>query len=246
VFLYFPAIFQSVIFALILELLAFYKGFFWFFLIVFLFFCIISFRLITKSWMGWYIALIFFLSVWTILQLIDYNTEKQIFAVIGILVNYFLFFGIYRLNSKPDSRTARAVISMSLMAVAFLFFSATYGIYLNFDVSSWELMVFYFLSMTLLSYQYFLFMGELNKKTAFIYSLILGFVTLEMAWVVNFWPFGYLTTGVVLLMFYYIIWDIAQNHFLNTASIKKVIINLFFFLVASGTVLYSSVWLPNI
>lgn len=196
--------------------------------------------------MGWYIGLVFFLSTWTILHLIDYDVEKQIFVTIGTLVNYFLLFGIYRINNKPDSRTARAVISMSLMAVAFLFFSSTYGIYLNFDVSSWELMVFYFVNMVFLSYQYFGVIGESRRKMALIYSLILGFVTLEMAWIVNFWPFGYLTTGVVLLMFYYVIWDIAQNYFLNIISIKKVVVNLVFFLIASGMVLYSSIWLPSI
>lgn len=245
-FLYFPAIFQSVIFALILEFLSFYRGFFWFTFFVFLIFSIISFRLATKVWSGWYIALVFSFSVWTILHLIDYNIERQIFVTISGLVSYFLFFGIYRINDKPDSRTARAVISMSLMAVAFLFFSSTYGIYLNFDVSSWELMVFYFINMVFISYQYFVAIGEPRHKIAFVYSLILGFVTLEMAWIVNFWPFGYLTTGVVLLMFYYIIWDIAQNYFSNIISIKKVVLNLLFFLIASGMVLYSSIWLPSI
>ena len=245
-FLYFPAIFQSVIFALILEFLSFYRGFFWSLLFIFLLLSIISFRIVTKTWSGWYIALVFFLSIWSILHLIDYNAEKQIFVIISFLVNYFLFFGIYRLKDKPDSRTARAVISMSLMAVAFLFFAATYGIYLNFNVSYWGLMFFYFFNMTLLSYQYFDIVIEDNNRLALVYSLILGFVTLEMAWVVNFWPFGYLTTGVVLLMFYYVIWDIAQNYFSNIISIKKVVINLILFLIASGAVLYSSIWLPNI
>ena len=206
----------------------------------------VSFRLVSKVWSGWYIALVFFISVWSILHLIDYSVEKHIFVAIGSLVNYFLLFGIYRINDKPDSRTARSVISMSLMAVAFLFFISTYGIYLNFDVSSWILMFFYFFNMMVLSFQYFDIIIEGENKVAFIYSLVLGFVTLEMAWVVNFWPFGYLTTGVVLLMFYYIIWDIVQNYFLNIISIKKVVFNLIFFIIASGVVLYSSVWLPNI
>lgn len=162
------------------------------------------------------------------------------------LVNYFLIFGIYRIKSKPDSRTAKAVIAMSLMAVAFLFFTATYGVYLNFDVSAWTLMVFYFVNIGLMSYQYFLLIGENRKKIAALYSLILGFVSLEMAWIVNFWPFGYLTTGVILLMFYYIIWDIAQNYFLNILSIRKVVINLIFFLLTSAVVLHSSPWLTKI
>jgi len=246
VFLYLPAIFQSVIFSLILELVSFYKGFFWLSLAFFLIFTIIIFRIITKGWSAWFIAFLFYFSTWTILHLIDYDVEKQAFIVISALVNYFLLFGIYRIGDKPDSRTARGVIAMSLMAVVFLFFSATYGIYLNFEVSSWWLMVFYFINMTIISYQYFLLIGEVRRRTVFIYSLIIGFCALEMGWIVNFWPFGYLTTGVILLMFYYVIWDLAQNYFLNIISIKKVIINLMFFLFASAIVLYSSIWIPSI
>lgn len=245
-FLYFPAIFQSILFALILVFISFYGNFFWLTLAFLVIFSISTFRLVAKTWEGWYIEVVFVLSTWTILHLIDYELEKQIFVIIGGLVNYFLLFGVYRLNSKPDSRTARAVIAMSLMAVAFLFFVSTYGVYLNFDVSAWVLMVFYFLNISVMSYKYFLLIGEGNKKISLTYSLILGLVSLEMAWIINFWPFGYLTTGVIMLMFYYVVWDLAQNYFLNIISIRKVVVNLLFFLITSGMVLYSSTWLPSI
>ena len=245
-FLYFPAIFQSFLFALILEVMFFYKGFFWVVLLFFLIFSVATYRLTTKTWKGIFIGIVFFSSIWTILHLIDYDIEKQIFILISTLVNYFLFFGVYRVSTKSDSRTAKAVVSMSLMAIVFLFFAATYGIYLNFDVSAWALMFFYFIGIAVLSHQYFSLIGVVKEELIFLYSLVLGFVSLEMAWVVNFWPFGYLTTGVVLLMFYYVIWDLVQNYFLNIISIKKVVVNLIFFLVASSIVLYSSIWLPNI
>lgn len=245
-FFYFPAIFQSIFFVLILGFISYYGNFFWLLFFVFLVYVFLTFRPTAKTWDGWYIGLIFFISAWTILHLIDYDIERRIFVILAGLVNYFLIFGIYRIKSKPDSRTAKAVIAMSLMAVAFLFFTATYGVYLNFDVSAWTLMVFYFVNIGLMSYQYFLLIGENRKKIAALYSLILGFVSLEMAWIVNFWPFGYLTTGVILLMFYYIIWDIAQNYFLNILSIRKVVINLIFFLLTSAVVLYSSPWLTKI
>jgi len=246
VFLYFPAIFQSIFFALILEFASFYKGFFWTAFFVLIAFSLASYRLIAKSWTGWYVALAFFVSVWTILHLIDYDMEKYIFIGINTLVNYFLFFGAYRINSKPESRTAKGVLAMILMAIVFLFFASTYGVYLNFDVSAWILMAFYFFNIVLISYQYFLLVGEKKRSVILVYSLILGFGSLEMAWTVNFWPFGYLTTGVVMLMFYYIIWDLAQNYFSNILSKQKVVMNLIFFVLASSVVLYSSIWLPNL
>lgn len=200
----------------------------------------------SKAWSGWFIALVFYFSVWTILHLIDFNIERHIFIIISGLVDYFLLFGIYRISKKPDSKTAKGVIDMSLMAVIFLFFSSTYGVYLNFDIPSWALMTFYFFNIALISYQYFLLVGEENKKKLQVYSLVLGFGVLEMGWTINFWPFGYLTTGTVLLMFYYIIWDLSQNYLRDILSVKKVLVNLVFFVFMSIIILYSSIWLPNI
>lgn len=245
-FLYFPSIFQSIIFILFLELILFYGGFFWISFVLFLIVSLISFRISAKAWSGLFIAGVFYVSIWTILQLIDYDAEKHIFIAISALVNYFLLFGVYRISKKPDSETAKGVVAMSAMAVIFLFFSASYGVYLNFNIPSWMLMTFYFFNIALISYQYFLLIGEENKKKVLVYSLILGFGVLEMGWVVNFWPFGYLTTGVILLMFYYIIWDLSQNYFKNILSVKKVLVNLIFFMIASSVILYSSIWLPNI
>ncbi|KKP58774.1 MAG: hypothetical protein UR60_C0025G0008 [Candidatus Moranbacteria bacterium GW2011_GWF2_34_56] len=245
-FLYLPAIFQSIVFVLFLESMLLYRGSFWFLFFAFLILSLASFRIYCKVWSGWFIVTIFYTSIWTILHLIDYDTEKHIFILIGGLVNYFLLFGIYRISRKPESETAKSVIAMSNMAVIFLFFSASYGVYLNFDISSWILMTFYFFNIALISYQYFLLIGEENKQKILVYSLVLGFGVLEMGWVINFWPFGYLTTGVILLMFYYIIWDLSQNYFKNILSVKKVLVNLIFFIIASGVILHSSIWLPNI
>lgn len=245
-FLYFPAIFQSIIFTLALEAVLFYRGFFWFSFAAFLVLFLISFKIFSKVWSGWFIAMVFYCSIWTILHLIDYNTERHIFIIISGLVNYFLLFGIYRISAKPDSETAKSVVSMSVMAVIFLFFSSTYGVYLNFNLPSWFLMTFYFFNIAVISYQYFLLTGEENSKKVLVYSLVLGFCVLEMGWVINFWPFGYLTTGTILLMFYYIIWDLSKNYFQNILSVKKVVLNLIFFILMSSMVLYSSIWLPNI
>ncbi len=224
----------------------FYRGSFWILFFVFLFSSLASFRIYSKVQSGLFIITVLYVSVWTILHLIDYSVEKHIFIAISGLVNYFFLFGIYRISKKPESETAKGSIAMSTMAVIFLFFSASYGIYLNFDIPSWMLMSFYFCNIALISYQYFLLIGQENKKKVLVYSLIIGFGVLEMGWVINFWPFGYLTTGIVLLMFYYIIWDLSQNYFKNILSVKRVLVNLIFFIIASSVVLYGSIWLPNI
>jgi hypothetical protein len=247
VFLYLPAIWQAIIFYLSLEGIIFYQNYFWLVFFVFIIFSLVLFRIFSKTWTGWFVGLTFYCSVWVILHLIDYDMERHIFAAIAGLVDYFLLFGVYRIIKKPDSMTAKSIINMSIMSTVFLFFSATYGIYLNFDLPSWLLMIFYFSFITLISQQYFLLINkDENKHKVWVYSLILGFSVLEMGWVINFWPFGYLTTGIILLMFYYIIWDLSQNYFQDILSVKKVLSNLAIFILISAIVLFSSRWLPNI
>ena len=202
--------------------------------------------MIIKNWSLWYLIFLFSLSVWIIVHLIDYPLEKYIFVVITSIVYYFFLFAGYRLKNNPDDKDARGIIAMSLMATVFLFFSATYGVYLNFEVASWLLMLFYFVNITIVSYRYFTIIEKRNKKLVSVYSLVIGFGLLEMGWVINFWPFGYLTSGVVLLMFYYILWDLTQNYFSNNLSKRTVLVNLFLFIVVSGMVLYTSRWLPKI
>lgn len=130
------------------------------------------------------------------------------------------------------------------MATAFLFYSSVYGIYLNFAVPIWGLMLAYCAGTVLLSYQYFLVIDSQQERRVKIYSLILGLSLSEIAWVVNFWPFGYLTTGVIVLMFYYILWDLVQSHFLQALSKKRVFVHLMFFGLLIGMVLASTRWVP--
>jgi hypothetical protein len=95
----------------------------------------------------------------------------------------------------------------------------------------------------LLSFQYFWLIND-NKKNVLNYSLILGLIMAEIVWVLNFWPFGYLTTGVITLIFYYVFWDLATCHFLDELSQKRVIANMIFFGLLITLVLSSARWLP--
>jgi uncharacterized PurR-regulated membrane protein YhhQ (DUF165 family) len=96
---------------------------------------------------------------------------------------------------------------------------------------------------TLVSFQYFWLIND-DKKNVLNFSLVLGFVMAEIVWVLNFWPFGYLTTGVITLIFYYVFWDLVQCHFLNNLSKKRVVANMIIFALMVTMVLSSTRWLP--
>jgi len=62
----------------------------------------------------------------------------------------------------------------------------------------------------------------------------------ELIWTMNFWPFGYLTTGVIALILYYILWDLTQSFFLKLLSKKRVVANMIFFSALIVIILLSS------
>ena len=93
------------------------------------------------------------------------------------------------------------------------------------------------------SHQYLRLM-EAEKGKVWLYSLVLGFCMTEIAWILNFWPFGYLTNGVVMLIFYFMLWNLAQSHFLNIVSKRGFVWNIVFFGILAIMVLASSKWLP--
>lgn len=174
------------------------------------------------------------------------ESKKQIFNILSSTIYYLALLGVYRLALRPKDQTAKAMLAAATASTMFFFYAASYGIYLNFAIPLWQLMTFYLLVTFSSSYQYFKAIDAESKKSSFNYSFLLGFVMMEIAWMINFWPFGYLTTGVILLIFYYILWDLTQSYFLDLLSKRRVLVNIIFFGFLIGSVLSSSRWFPNI
>lgn len=178
-----------------------------------------------------------------LLYFIDNTFQKHAFVVASGAMYYFILLGIYRLKNYAKDQTARGVVAAVLFATVFFTYATVYGIYINFAVPLWLLMIVDFTVTVLLSTQY-LYLIETERKTAWKYATILGLVMTQIAWVATFWPFGYLTTGVIMLMFYYVFWDLVQANFLGTVSKKRLISNLVVIGIMITMVLMSSRWLP--
>ncbi|HCO99568.1 MAG TPA: hypothetical protein DIT56_03110, partial [Candidatus Moranbacteria bacterium] len=189
------------------------------------------------------IPLLLVVSTLGLLYFVQSIKQEQLLILLSAFAYYFLHIALYRLRSYEKDQTARGIIAAGSVATIFLFNATAYGIYLNFAISLWILMTMLMAITVLVSFQYFWLIND-NKKNVLNYSLVLGFVMAEIVWVLNFWPFGYLTTGVISLIFYYVFWDLVQCHFLNTLSKKRVITNMFFFGVLMALVLSSTRWLP--
>ncbi len=201
-------------------------------------------REIGGKWLFAVLPASFTLSSITLLYLITLGYEQQIFIMLSALMYYLSMLGAYRLGAYPKDQTARGMNMAATSATVFFSYAGSYGLYLNFLVPLYYLMLVYLVITLFASYQYFAIIKSDDKKLAWIYSLLIALIMVEIVWTMNFWPFGYLTTGVIALILYYVLWDLTQSYFLNIMSKKRVVANMVFFSVMIILVLLSSKWLP--
>ena len=202
----------------------------------------------------------FTLSSVALLYLVTMHYEQQIFIFLTSFMYYLSLFGAYRLNLYSGDQTARGMNMAATASTIFFAYAGAYGLYLNFLVPLWMLMLTYLVTTLLVSYQYFSIIhpqsnsfiqkNSVSKKDSgsmiWVYSFLLALVMAEIIWTINFWPFGYLTAGAVALILYYVLWDIVQSHFLNLLSKKRVVANLIFFSFIIFMILITTKWIPVI
>ncbi len=187
--------------------------------------------------------LLFTLSTWGLLYFVQSRNQQYALIILSSIVYYLVHISLYRLHVYYKDETARGIIAAGSIATFFTFYSMSYGIYLNFDIPLWIFILLLTIATIFISFQYFWLINE-NKKDAMKYSLILGLIMSEIAWTLNFWPFGYLTTSVISLIFYYVFWDLIKSHFLNELSKRRVVANMIFFGFLVTLILLSTKWLP--
>jgi len=200
-------------------------------------------RRLTKHFSDAFIPILLSVSVPTLLSLIDHDGERKVFMGLSALMYYYALLGNYRLRHTPADKTGEAFLNASAMAGIFFFYAGLYGFYLNFSFPLWGLMLLYFIGTALTSYETFVSVDQKkNRKRMILYSSLLGLVMGEMVWVMSFWPFGYLTTGALALIFFFLIWDVAFDAFRQSLSLKKAVIRIFFFFLLVLILLMSSPW----
>jgi len=243
-FLKFRPLLQSFIFIFGLEFILFRPDSFMLVMIFLLMVSAYGSRKIGGRWFFSVLPIFFTFSSLALLYLITLEFEQQIFIALASVMYYLSLLGAYRLGIYAGDKTARGMNMAAMAATIFFTYAGAYGLYLNFFVPLYYLMLVYLIVTLLVSYQYFSIIQSDNKKRAWTYSFLLALVMTELIWTMNFWPFGYLTTGVIALILYYVLWDLVQSYFLNILSKKRVVANMIFFSVLTVMVLLSAKWLP--
>jgi hypothetical protein len=204
-------------------------------------------KIIGKKWRFSVLPILFTLSSIALLYLIGIFYERQIFIFLASVMHYLAVFGAYRLGNYENDQTARGMNMAATSTTIFFAYAGAYGLYLNFLVPLGILMLAYFFITLFVSFQYFsIIVKKGERNMAWLYSFVLGLSMAELAWVINFWPFGYLTAGVIALILYYMLWDIVQSYFLGILNQKRVLVGALFFSCLIVIILLTSKWTPAV
>lgn len=245
-FLKFRPLLYSLVFLIGLEFIIFFYRHVFVVAILLFIFSIYESKKLGGKWKYSTLPAFFSISSVSLLYLIAVGYEQQIFIALASFMYYLSMLGAYRLGQYEGDKTARGMNMAATASTIFFTFASAYGIYLNFLVPLYYLMIAYLIVTLLVSYQHFSIVKENNNRSVWIYSSILALVMSELIWTMSFWPFGYLTTGTIALILYYVIWDIIQSYFMDSLSRKRVIGNMVLFIVLIGCILISAKWIPVI
>ena len=236
----------SLVFLACLEIMVIKHG--WVLAVGFFLFIISLFegRSIGKKWRYSILPVFYTLSSVALLYLIGLFYEQQVFIIMASLLYYLSLLGASRLGNYEGDKTARGMNMAASSATIFFTYASAYGLYLNFLVPLYILMIAYLVITLLVSYQHLVIIKKDSPRTVWIHSFLLALAMAEIIWTMNFWPFGYLTTGVIALILYYVLWDIIQSHFLDLFNPKRIITNTVVFSILIVLVLLSSKWIPVI
>ncbi|TXH01993.1 MAG: hypothetical protein E6P95_00845 [Candidatus Moraniibacteriota bacterium] len=206
---------------------------------------VIAAHKLTDFWYTAYLPSTLALSVPLLLSLIDRGFETRVFIIAASVLYYGALLGIYRVRQNPEDKTARALLNVAALASLFFVFTAMYGLYLNYEVPLAILLGVYFFSSFMVTFQTLYGAAGSKKrevKLILLFAFSLGMIITELMWVVHFWPFGYLTIGVSMLINFFFLWRIAFDCIRDQFSWRQTIEESLALLVLLGLLVMTSPW----
>lgn len=201
---------------------------------------LVSPRYVVRTWP----AVFFGICSWAMLFFIDTEAKQQTFIAFSTVLFFASLWAFWRWREGLLSGMTKSVLSALNVACAFFFFSAFSAFLINFSPRTWIVVgmigVMGIGVYALVHHFIFYVSGDATRATR--YSAIALFFFLQLAWIVQFWPFGYLTVGALLLVFYYVLWDALESYAEGTFTRAHMITNLFVFFGLTGIVLLTTRW----
>ncbi|MDD3607949.1 MAG: hypothetical protein PHQ20_04120 [Candidatus Moranbacteria bacterium] len=82
----------------------------------------------------------------------------------------------------------------------------------------------------------------INNWLIVFLNIILSLIMAQLIWLLSFWPFGYLTTGVVALIIYFVFWEIIRDFIQGVLTRRKVVICVVWSVLFVSAVLLTTRW----
>lgn len=208
---------------------------------------LVGVRLIAKNFRFFFLLIFLILGALLLLPLIDSSAQAKAFIVLISGVFYLAILAGYRLRKYDKDQTAKAMVNLAALSALFCLYTSVYGWYLNIEISVWYIMAIFSVVTFVISYiSIAINKLEINRYQNVLYSIFLAYLVAGAIWIQNFWPFGYLTTGVIALIIYYTGWDIIRNYFIGKLTTRKIIFSLIFLAGTASILLISTKWYPVI
>ncbi len=86
------------------------------------------------------------------------------------------------------------------------------------------------------------FCAEQDYLKVMMLNLVISLIMGQTIWALALLPFGYLTTGVIALIIYFIMWDVIRRYIQEILFKKEIIINIVLSVIAVGGILFSAQW----
>lgn len=146
-------------------------------------------------------------------------------------------------RSHPRMRNALSLnktISISVMMICFL---GLFALQENTAIDLWIILAGFFVMPASLFWEIIRLNFKNNREAALI-SITGGFVSMEFAWALLFWPIGFFSNAVILFAICYAFVDIIDFVLLQKISVSRIAADAVLAIAAILIVAGTSKWLP--
>lgn len=165
-----------------------------------------------------------------------------IFSCLIFSFLFYLLFGITALIFKDHQSVYLFFNTCLFLAVFLLFFAADkskHFLFINFLL---------FLAVFFVFKECFNFLRSANQNSLFIIhnaqfiALVFAFLTLELFWVINLLPVGFVNSAVLLTLFIFLMRDFVVAYFSGRLNRQFFIYHISMFVVLAALIFFNSKW----
>lgn len=143
----------------------------------------------------------------------------------------------------------RDVVFVFLFLAAFAWYIDAFVLYSIFSYPFYSvLLIIFFITflLTLFAVRIYAAPGKENKNSRLpaIYIWAISLIIIQASWIIGFWPFGYLTAALIIIIIYYITLSVVKEYFFGKMTPAKMVKEFLFGLLIVAMVFYFTRWLP--